>query len=371
MLIPIAGGTAGLILLIINRFFDVTAVELSYGMVHYDSNAVRKAALVAAGQLKSPKLWPMVIENLNNPSVRPTAATALIECRNVVLPALEQAFNQTQNRNMMLRVVRICGLIGGEQAVAFLRKQLNYPDEEINHQILIALHSCGYFASKEDKALILEMVDAEVDDAAWAIASQLDLQEFEETAAVIRALQTEFEENRERIFLLLSFIFSSDAIQQSWMNIASDSPEKQDYALEIIENLLPYSLKKIILPLIEPIFPFQSLRKLSDQFAQPTLECNDRLTNIITRKNTYTNAWTKSCAIHAIGTLKASDLTGIVINALSDDEPLVRELAVWALGQLKPSRLSALVSPLIEDQSPQVSKMAQFVSQFENTKRNV
>ena len=83
---------------------------------------------------------------------------------------------------------------------------------------------------------------------------------------ITNALEREIKQNRERIFLLLSFIYDGQTISQAWQHIKNDTSEKRPYALELIENLIPQELKQVVFPLIEDITIKQRLERLNIKF---------------------------------------------------------------------------------------------------------
>lgn len=322
---------------------------------------IKRVALEAAGKIKNPKLWPVVIEYLNDPSLRSTAAKTLVSGGDNALPALEAAFSREGQPNSLLkRIVRVCGRIGGVKAVGFLRNNIDFPREDVRHRIFVALQVCGYHAPKKDIPIIHQMIRNEVADAAWAIAAAIDVNKHGKMALLEDSLTDELTCNRERIFMLLSFIYSPDGIHQAWVNLNSNSSSRKAFALEFIDNLLPRTLKGIIFPLIENMTSQQRLNALNTEFHQPVLGWENRLKEIVCRQDMWTVSWTKSCALYLIGKNKIKSLEEATIHALSSVEPLIRETAVWSLGQLAPDNLEEQLQPTLADHSPQVVEMARY-----------
>jgi HEAT repeat protein len=141
-----------------------------------DRPDVQRAALAAAGKLKHSNLWPVVTACLASPQVRSAAMPALIAGGEATLPALESAFAQAgQNRDVLTRLARICGRIGGAQASALLRRHLDWPDAQVRAQVLAALNQAGYRAAEAGQGYVQEGFRAEVAQAAWTLAGLVDL----------------------------------------------------------------------------------------------------------------------------------------------------------------------------------------------------
>jgi CRP-like cAMP-binding protein len=267
----------------------------------------------------------------------------------------------------LTRLARIGGRIGGAQALALLRRHLDWPDVQVRSQILAALSQCGYRAAEVDKGYIHQAMKAEVAQAARTLASLVDLEngtEAEEKGAVQLlkvALNDALARQRNRLFLWLSFVYDAQTILQVRDTLAGAasgngrvSRQQQDYALEIMDVLISAELKAILGPLIEEQTPAQRLQRLTSLFPQPGLTSRERLSEIIGQPATWLAPWTKACALYAVGQLAAVELSGAVITALDDPDALARESAVWTLARLDAILYQRYVATLAQDSSPLV-----------------
>ena len=91
-----------------------------------------------------------------------------------------------------------------------LLSRISEPDSEVRSQILNALSQSRY--RTKDISLIHRAVKEEVEQAAWINATQVDLGEADETVLLIAALNQFHEQIRNRVLLLLSFVFDGDLI---------------------------------------------------------------------------------------------------------------------------------------------------------------
>ncbi len=337
-----------------------------------DSPQVQRAALTAAGKLKNPKLWPVVIGCLAMPKVRSTAVATLVDGGEEVLPQLKSAIfaKKEQDRQVLIQVARICGRIRGPKAVALLQNYLDFPDESVRSQVLLALNQCGYQAEIEQRSLIQSQIKAEVTQATWVLTAlvkmgddSLDPRTGEAVSLLKTALNHNLTRHRARLFLWLSFIYDSqlifqvrDALDLVQASTNGKAGQQRAYALEIIDILISSELKAMLLPLLDNLSPLQRLQRLSDLFPQPNLSFDQYLQEIITGPNEWLNPWTKVCALYAIGRLAMVDLAQAVITALAAPEPLVRETAVWILAGLDVDLCHKYAGPLNRDPSLSVVK---------------
>jgi HEAT repeat protein len=299
---------------------------------------VRRAALRAAGQLKSPRLWPHVIDKLCRPGDCRAAAAALVAGGEAVLPELAGAFSQEgQTTEAQAQFARIGGRIGGEQAMAWLKGHLAHPDPGVRTTVLSGLRRCGYHAMGEERAEVREQIQAEAALEAEMLALQVGAGHDDAVVLLRDALEEAVAHGQARIFSLLSFLYDPHAVVQARDNLALASGEKRAYALEVLDVLLPANLKKTVLPLLADSDPGQKLDRLTATYPQPLKNRGQCLGEIIEAPQGRFSAWMRACALYAAGRLPEPSLRDGVAAARTAPDPVVRETATWALAQLDAS----------------------------------
>jgi AAA family ATP:ADP antiporter len=301
-----------------------------------DDPGVQRAALLAAGQLKSPRLWPLVVEQLSSTRTRSAATCALVAGGQSAMPEIEAAFGrQERDREVLVRLAQICGRVGGERMLTWLKDKIGYPDQEVRTQILASLSHCDFQAeSQQEIGLIEQQIGAEAAYSAWILAAWMDIGQDEETWLLREALAADLEKSRTRIFYLLSFIYDPQSVLRARDNLSRSSGEERAYALEVIDVLISKTLKPILLPLLGGLPADQQLRGLIVSFPQPKLTRAQRLAELVAGSNGKLDTWTRACALYTVGRLSAADLSESVVAALSESDPLVKETAVWTLARL-------------------------------------
>jgi ATP/ADP translocase/HEAT repeat protein len=301
-------------------------------LLHDRDVRVQRAALLAAGQLKNARLWPLVIEKLASPPGRRVAAAALVAGGESVLPELTAAFGrEAQPPEVQAQLVRVCGRIGGGQATAWLRGHLAHPDAGVRTAVLRGLHRCGYQAPAEETARVQDQIRAEVALSAEALALQVLVGHGDAVALLRAALEGVLARSRARIFLLLSFLYDRQAVLQARDNLTLPSAEKQAYALEVLDVLVSPDLKRQFFPLLADSAPGQKLQQLAATYSPPQWDRSQCLGEIVAAPPGRFSAWTRACALYAAGRLPAPALRDAVAAAQSAADPLVRETATWAL----------------------------------------
>ena len=265
-----------------------------------DAVVVRRAAVIAAGALKQPRLWPLVIEQLSVPAVRSDAASALVAGGDAAIPDLRIAFTAEHAPALQAAIIRVVGRIGGSRALAFLLGLPETPDESLRRQVLVALDRCRYRARTEAEiARVHEHLRWESARAAWVLAVLHDLGEHSALAPLRDALDNTLKRGRERIFVLLSFLYDRETIRRVHTGLDSAAGEQRAYGLELLDVMLPQPIKAILLPLLDDLPAVVQRTRLQPLFPHPQRGRMERLQELIT-ENTHTgNSWITACAMYA------------------------------------------------------------------------
>jgi HEAT repeat protein len=323
---------------------------------------VRLAALTAAGQVKHARLLPLVIDSLGEAATRAEAMLALIACGEVALPIVAQALaGETRyDQETIRRLVRVCGRIKGNRVIDLLKPHLDYPNADVHYQILFALNLCGYRTSDDEQ--LEQALRNLVEYGTRVLLAKQDLGEADGLAPLQAALASEFSQARHRIFLLLSFIYEAQAMLRAAEQLDRGSKPAQALAIETLDVTLSSEHRALILPLVEESLSLsQRTGPLVQVFSLARLGREQRLKEMITDTQVWTQDWTRACAIYASGKLVLKELAEAVANALSLADASVRETAVWALHKTSPEQYQQHVAEFVDDPNPQV---AQLVSQL-------
>ncbi len=324
---------------------------------------VRRAAIIASGNLKNAKLLPLLLENLSIPTFKNSAVTAVVNFGETVLSDLEREFDKEgQSKEVRSRIVWILGRIGGPQATDILNRKIDYSDEDTRNRILSGLISCKFRA--KNILLMEKRIGKEVEDATWTISALMDIGEHKYVSLLNRALETEINKNQKRILLLMAMIYPANPILSAKADLESNSKNIRARAFEALENLVTTSDSKEIWesvgPWLDDITLPERHAKLVNIFPQDRLRQHDRLKELLIRSHQWVSAWTKACALLTIGNIGTNEFYDTVISCFSDKDPTVRETAIWAFGRLNPNDLSERLEILTRDKNRRVAEYARF-----------
>ncbi|MEM7113917.1 MAG: HEAT repeat domain-containing protein, partial [Chloroflexota bacterium] len=327
------------------------------------SPSVRREALVASSKVHHPRLLPYVIDNLANPLTRSAAMSALVATGERLLPTVNEALagDKSVDEEDIIRMVRVCGQMKGQQVIDTLKPHIDHPDNDVQLAVLQALQLADYHATDETEiAEINRTMNGEVRHGLRVLLTRQDLGDDRVYDAIHRALDHEYDEARERTFLLLSFIYDTRAILRAEEQLLHGNSGSKALALETLDVTLTGEQKKRVFPLIDAkLSTEQRIKQLQTIFELEPMSLNERFTEMIADPDQeWTNGWTRACVLQAVGRQKLSELVDIVEEALKIEEHPVKETAVWALHALSPQRLKEHQVHLQQDNNPHVVQLA-------------
>ncbi len=348
-----------------------TYVPLLVRLLQDPDAGVQRAALLAAGQIPDERLCPLLLERLDSPYLWRAAAASLVAAGEPVVARLGAAAAGSGLAPLAwARLVDIAGRVGGEQAIVWLKtlaldpahEPPSPPDARLRSRVLHALHRCGYRAQPGETALVQRQIEAEAARSAATLATLADLGDGEAVHLLRLALAETLAQDRDRLFYLLSFLYDGQAIQRARDTLALPSARKQAYARELLDLLLPQSLKRMVFPLLADLPPEQKVQQLQALFPQPRRDRFQRLGEVLDGPPGRFGAWTQVCALYAAGCLAALPLRGVVARGLTVADPLIRETSLWALSRLGGDGLRDRLGVLGHDADLQVACLARWLA---------
>lgn len=312
---------------------------------------VRREAIIAAGKVKSPRLWPQVIQNLMEFSFHSTAISAFVTAGEEALPILATTLESPDaSSDYQIRIAQVLGRIKGPGTTDVLERHLNTPNGSVRSQILKALHQCNYRA---ENIAVIQYVRTEVENSTKLLACLADIGTDSTLNQVRRALFEEIDQSRQRCFYLLSFLYDAATILRAQENLHHKAPQQKAYALEVLHTTLAHELSALILPLCESITSAQRLKQLREHFPQQSMSCQERLRHVALQTDRWLSSWLRANALYNL-----TDHTDFIAVLFDRDEPL-RETAIGMLFRTAPEIYQQYAAALKQDPNIRISRAPQ------------
>lgn len=297
------------------------------------NSEVRSAAMISAGKVRRPELWPILIENLHLSTYGNVAMSALKAAGESVFHTVDTAFYKTgQYHTSMIRIIQVLGRIGGRGATELLWKKIDFPDRKIVSQLLLSLSYIGFVARDFQAARIKIAVEAEIGDIAWNIKSTLEIPlEHEIDHLIKEAMVEEDIKNYDNIFMLLGMIYDPQSVLLARENIQNGTTESITFAVEMMDIFVEEELKPKLLPVMDELKVFERLAKLQNHYPPEDFDSyEDLLLQIINRDYNRINRYTKSLAMYRFSQLSTHVTADLIANLFNPD-PLLLQTAAYAI----------------------------------------
>jgi HEAT repeat protein len=315
--------------------------------------SVRRAAIAAAGKLKTLRLAPVLLAALATSDSPAEAASAAAACGEALLPELRAALARPDcTCATALRLLRVAGRIGGAQAQELLLTGLDTPDAQLRGAALLALNRCGYHAEPADRARIERALAAELGELARLLAAQIDLGDAPggAPAETLRApaIMEAVDQSRARLLLALACLYDPWTIGRARETLAHRSSEQRAFAIETLDTLLAQEHRPLIALLVDDQPAVARLRRLDPRM--PLIGRERRLRAIAASPDGQYTSWLRDCARAAIGesfTLLDSSRNGVAMLTVIEKVLFLKTVSIFAG---TPDSTLAEVAKLLEEQ---------------------
>ncbi|SNS68651.1 ATP/ADP translocase [Ekhidna lutea] len=292
---------------------------------------VRSAAMITAGKVKRPELWPILIENLHLSTYGNVAMSALKASGEAAFHTVDTAFYKTgQYHATMLRIIQVLGRIGGRGATELLWKKIDYPDRKIVSQLLLSLSYIGFVARDFQSARIKIAIEGEIGDIAWNIKSSLEIPDEDPVDSLIKeAMSEEDVKNYQNIFMLLGMIYDPQSVLLAKENIQNGTTESITFAVEMMDIFIDEELKDKLLPVMDELKIHERLAKLQNHYPPEYFDSyEDLLLQIINRDYNRLNRYTKALAMYRFSQISTHVTADLIANLFNPDPFLLQTAAL-------------------------------------------
>lgn len=242
------------------------------------------------------------------------------------------ALAQDQSASLSLRIaaVRTLGRSASAEAAAALRSMVGSADLAIRTASVRALARMQetYPDSTIGVIDVTAGVRLEAREYFWLYSALSSLRDgIQPTPALnllCRTMEDRMLRNVERVFRLLGLRYPPKDIEVAWKAYRRREPSQLANALEFLDNILDYDVKRLVLPLLDEDAIDSQATILFGFHALPSAEA---LSRIIREGDT----WLAACACAAAGELRLRSVEPDIRAAASTGAPILRPVAEQAL----------------------------------------
>ena len=226
---------------------DAPLTEYLPRFLKHESPSVVHYALESAARLRKRDWLPLIVPHLGRSSVSDRAAETLEAYGDRAVPVLRDWISGFRADLRVRRAVpRVLAAIGTPKAAETLVRQLRRRDPEVAEAVIEALFKlrtrCAgiHFREREILPEILYYVRAACRAAEAGSVGEKNGEKRAAPAAGYR-----------QIFLLLGLLYPHEDVGRALQNYAEGTKRAVDYALELLEGVIPKEMKDAVLPVLE------------------------------------------------------------------------------------------------------------------------
>ena len=312
---------------------------------------VLEAAIMSAGKIRAKNFVPTLIDHLKTKSVRRYAREALSQYGEDAVEMLAERMNDPKSANSIrLAIPKVLALMGSQKSVDALIRNLRQDDLELRFEALKALNKLkiNFAGLKFDENKIETEITEQtrnyytillifVEQQRAKIIGERDLAENDDRNRVkearlllIKALEEKLDNNLERIFRLLGLRYLQSDMFNTYQSIRSKKPDLQANAVEFLDNILDFNMKKLIIPIAESNSYSYLTGKGRELFGLEISSEMDCLTILLEGDD----SWLRSCTLYLLGELRNTQCIQQVKSLTKNRNQIVSETAEYALNKL-------------------------------------
>ena len=221
-----------------------------------ESPEVSKYAIESAARLKRREHVPGLIYKLHNPLAREDAGTALEKYGEKIVGTLSDYLGDS-DEDVALRkeVASVLARIPVQDSADFLTWELAEDNEDMDPELIDALDRIrsGKPDIQVQEEIIKTKIFKEIKKYYQILIKFYDAESKAKKVKMSEQLSENLAGYMMNIFKLLGLIYSHEDIFRAYQNIRSTTKDSVDYALELLDNILPKEIRDVVFPLIEDL----------------------------------------------------------------------------------------------------------------------
>lgn len=276
--------------------------ELVFALLDDPEADVRRAAIESSVGRKDIALLEAVSRHLDDARLAGPAMSVIVAAGDPGVNVLSRYLRDPGvDRVARIRAVRALGKIGTRDAALALRARVDEADEPVRSRILAELVAMRFRVEPEEVDVIESRMRTEARGAAWRLGVVDDLPEREEFALLRRAILSEVDQAKRRLFDLAALAGHGDVVRRARDIYFGESRERRAYAVEIVDLRLDDGLKRWLLPFVEDLPRHVRRERFRREFALEPRPAAERVVELATGSAELASDWTRIAALHVVG----------------------------------------------------------------------
>ena len=265
---------------------------------------VRRTAIEAVRYLHNPLLGAPVVENLAEPELRPTVVETLVEGSEVMLPPVDELYDQSRNK-MELRamILHIYGRVKTAEGIRLLEKRLMETEPELQQEAIMALARSNYRPGEAGGKMVYALILSYGQCASWLLRCIMEISALPDHELIRLALERELHKKQDVLFTLLGFLHPGDVMRYiRFACLYSKSEDKVAAAIELLENMLQRGRHEFVLPIFEGTSLDRRVTELEKTFPGRSGDVAQRVREVLAGDCGTGSRWLAAVVLDFLGT---------------------------------------------------------------------
>ena len=328
---------ARLMALVPGAFPDLLALLIGDEDEEVARQAVRTARVIAREELAGP-----LIAALGRPELVDEAADALGRLGDSVVPEIARRLrNEEEDLDIRRELPSVLVRIGTPDAEQVLVDSLLHVDTTLRHRVIASLNKLRLVHPdiQIEPGAIEVLLAAEIAGhyRSYQVLGPLRGQ-LKKDDPVLEAMKHSMEQELERIFRLLNLVYRQDGLHDAYVGVRASNPVIRANALEFLDNVLRPELRPLLVPLLDAQVTIDERIELANRIVGAPVETTEQAIGTLLASE---DAWLRSCAVYAVGTLQLHGLDGELSRFESSSDEVLRQSVKVArrrlAGELQPA----------------------------------
>jgi hypothetical protein len=207
-------------------------------------------------RLKRREHVPGLIYKLHNPLTREDACTALEKYGEKIVGTLSDYLGDSdEDVGLRKEVASVLARIPIQYSADFLAWELAEDNEDMDPELIDALDRIrsGKPDIQVQEEIIKIKIFKEIKKYYQTLIKFYDAKSKAKKVKMSEQLSENLVASMMNIFKLLGLIYSHEDIFRAYQNIRTAKKDSVDYALELLDNILPKEIRDVVFPLIEDL----------------------------------------------------------------------------------------------------------------------
>ncbi len=229
-----------------------------------ESPEVSKYAIESAARLKRREHVPGLIYKLHNPLTREDACTALEKYGERIVGTLSDYLGDSdEDVGLRKEVASVLARIPIQDSADFLTWELAEDNEDMDPELIDALDRIrsGKPDIQVQEEIIKTKIFKEIKKYYQILIKFYDPKSKAKKVKISEQLSKNLAASMMNIFKLLGLIYSHEDIFRAYQNIRTATKDSVDYAVELLDNILPKEIRDVVFPLIEDLSPEERVKR--------------------------------------------------------------------------------------------------------------